>query len=183
MFVYMRSQNETLPTAVQDKDHLVCLHPICLLTITSGYKSVTGDWITEKSDCIPKPCNVAELYHCHCTGLQYMGFWRPSGTGLYHVIINDYDLLPSWVGQVCHNPNRPDTTTWDSYVQSWQIQAATGGRLDLTICFKYYFYITFMYISSLGYPCWYPSLEFNFVHHPCMDYPDFLRDSYSCGMW
>src|SRR5260370_6666666 len=69
---------------------------------------------TEKSDYITKSCNVAELpgkscwiagslltgfYHasCCCTGLQSMGLWTLSGTGLYHVIINDYVLLHQFI--------------------------------------------------------------------------------------
>ena len=62
---------------------------------------------TEKSDSMIKSCNIAGLpgkscqaarllltglypASCCCTGLWSVGFWRSSGTGLYHVIINDY---------------------------------------------------------------------------------------------
>jgi len=52
---------------------------------------------TEKSDTMTKSRNVAGLPGKSCwaarlflTGLWSAGFWRSSGTGLYHVIKNDY---------------------------------------------------------------------------------------------
>ena len=92
-----------------------------LLTIRRGMQSRDLNRIislghTEKSDYITKSCNVTELpgkscwgtgfslaglYHmsCCCTGLQSMSSWRSNGTGLYHVILNDYDLLPRWLSR------------------------------------------------------------------------------------
>src|SRR5260370_39022281 len=90
---------------------------LCLGTNHSHNRdSQTAASCTDKSDYMIKSCNVAELpgkscqaagyllarlYHtpCCCTGLWSMGFRRSSGTGLYHIIINDYNLLPQWLSR------------------------------------------------------------------------------------